>query len=301
MTPLKIKTLGGRGELCQQNRIDEGFLLLGHELVEENPDIIYVNDYNHHGLGIELKKKYPSAKLILNTLDLPYHCKEYREIIDQLSVNFYFANALTTISETVKEQMLSIFPHSQKSGIEVIYQPVKPVKPLGLKRNRKLMVVGRVADPNKRIILALQSAGFSNTEVDIYGPDNIVPSLSAFYQNIVTYKGLVSDFVLNKAYNSHAAVLITSLNEGINLPLIESIITKTPVICCKTMTTSKEFCPEEFTCDDNVFNISKKIEEIFNPSESMIKSLEKYSEQYKVQFDKKTVASNIINLYEKIK
>lgn len=295
----KILTLGGRGPLCQQDRVDDGFKLLGHELVQESPNFIYCNDYNHHAKGIELKKKYPNSKLILNTLDLPSHVKEYGDILDQLSINFYQADAFTTISETVKEQMLSKFPHIQKKGVDVIYQPIKNVKPLNLKRNSNLMILGRVLDANKRAILSIYATKLSSLVLDVYGTDNIDLVLEQEYKKIVKYGGLLTDKQLNIEYNSHAAVLITSQNEGLCLPLVEAICSKTPVVCCSDMTTSHEFCPPEFICEPTPFSIYDKIKYVTSGDIKIQKILDEYSEKYLKQFSPESVAYNIVKSYEK--
>ncbi len=295
---LKIKSLGGRGELCQISRIDDGFKMLGHELVDENPDLIYVNDHNYHKEGIELKKKYPTAKLILNCLDLPKHCKEYQQICDELSLNFYFCDAITTISNTVKEQMLSVFPHTQKNGISVIYQPVKPVKPVKLD-SAGISVFGRQNDGNKRFSLSLQSAMIAGLNIKVVGPEDPTQFLTPQYKKICKYVGLVSDKQLNVEYNNSSVVLICGVVEGISLSLIEALICKVPVVCCSDMQTAREFCPTEFICEPNPFNIADKIKYVTSGDERISKILDEYSEKYQKQFAPETIAWNIIQTYEK--
>ncbi len=259
--------------------------------------MIYANDYNHHREAIELKKKFPKSKLILNVLDLARNCAEHKEILDDLSINFYFCDAITTISETVKKQMLSVFPHIQNMGVSVVNQPIKSIKPLNLKRSENLMCAGRTGDPNKRTSLAIQAALINGKHLNLFGPDDITQFLAPQYKNNVTYKGLVDDKKLNEAYNTHAAVLITSLEEGLNLVAIEALCSKTPVVCVSDMSTSSEFIPKEFICEPNPFSISDKIKYITSGTEEIDKILTKYSDLYLRQFSSEKVAFNITSVY----
>jgi glycosyltransferase involved in cell wall biosynthesis len=295
----KILTLGARGNiLCQLNRIDKGLKSLGHELTDINPDIIYVNDAGYHLEGIELKKKYPNAKLILNILDIPFHCKEVRDIIANLNNNFYSADIVTTISETVRLQMINIFPQLQKRGIPIIYQPIKPVRPLNLERNSNLLAIGRQNDPNKRFNIALELAVFTGRIINVVGPEdpsNILPPNKLHYKKYINYLGVLSDEDLNIQYNTCAAVLITSKWEGLNLPLIESLSCKTPVVCCEDMSTSLEFCPSEFICRASLYDMSEKLSYIINKNISLEKILIDTSIKYLDIFCDKSIANNILN------
>lgn len=302
---MKIKSLGARGNILTQiSRIEDGFLSLGHELVNDSePQFIYCNDKGVHQEGIELKKKYPKAKLILNTLDLAQHCEEHRDICDQLSLNFYFADAITTISETVKEQMLSAFPHTQKAGISVVYQPIKSVKPLKLEKNGKMAVFGRQLDKNKNFPLAMNAAIIANMDIDVIGPEDPTTFSLKHDKNYKRcyYKGLVSDKQLNIEYNEASVVLMCSGIEGIGLSMIESLCVKTPVVCVSTMSTSKEFAPPEFICEPNPFAIADKIKYVTSGDEKISKILDEYSERYLKIFSPESVANNIVSVYEKIK
>ena len=298
---MRIKSLGARYILSQVDRIEDGFKLLGHELVEENPDIIYVNDAGYHKEGTELKKKYPTAKLILNTLDLPWHCREINEILNKLNVSFYYADAITTISSIVGVQILNTFTNTQKNGVSVIYQPAKPVSCLNLERRDRFLFVGRACDPNKRFNVGLELAGLSNRIIDVVGPEDPTEISRPQYRKFINYLGLVSDEQLNKEYNTHFATLVTGKIEGLSLSLIESLITKTPVICCEDMATANELCPKEFISRTNLYDMSEKVRFIASGHPSIKKALDEYSEKYKEQFSNKSVANNIIEIYGKIK
>ena len=298
----KILTLGARGNiLCQVNRIDKGLKSIGCELVTENLDIIYANDAGNHKEAIALKKKYPSAKLILNVLDVPLHLSNIRDIIADLNNNFYSADIVTTISETVRLQMLNIFPQLQKRGVPVIYQPIKPVKPLNLKRNDNLLAIGRVCDSNKRFNIALELAVTSGRVINVVGPEdpsNILPPNKFHYKKYINYLGVLSDKDLNIQYNTCAALLITSKIEGLCLPLCEGLITKTPILCCDDMQTAQELCPLIFISNNNLFDLSDKLTYITSGSEEINRVLTEYSDKYIKQFSPQSIAQNIINNYD---
>ncbi len=298
---MRIKSLGARYTLSQIDRIEDGFKLLGHELVEENPDLIYVNDAGYHKEGIELKKEHPTAKLILNVLDIPWNTREINEIINKLNVNFYSADAITTISSSVATQILNTFINTQKSGVSIIYQPSKPVSSENLERSDRFLFVGRACDSNKRFNIALELAGLSNRIIDVVGPENPTEISRPQYRKFINYLGLVSDEQLNKEYNTHFATLVTGRIEGLSLSLIESLITKTPVICCEDMATANELCPKEFISKTNLYDMSEKARFLQSGHPSIKKVLDEYSEKYKEQFSNKSVANKIIEIYAKIK
>ena len=53
--------------------IEEGFRKLGHTISSENPDLIFSNDPRGYDKSLILKKTNPSAILIFNVLDIPWH------------------------------------------------------------------------------------------------------------------------------------------------------------------------------------------------------------------------------------
>jgi len=301
----KIKTFASRGVLCQIDRIEDGFRLLGHEIVNDGEvNFIYCNDQSTHKQAIEYKRLYPKSKLILNTLDLPFHLPDYRFIIDDLTLNLMQADAVTTISETVKNQMLSAFPFLQKNGITTIFQPIKAIKPLKLERNGKTAVFGRQSDINKGFLTALRGTIMADTTISIIGSENPINSIKPEYKNYCEYKGLVDDKKLNIEYNSCSCVLICSEVEGLCLPLIEGLVSKTPVVCLSRMQTAKEFCPPQFICDGNEFTIGDKIKSLIsaynNKEEWIFKILDEYSERYLKQFSPESVAYNIVKVFQKL-
>ena len=61
------------GMLPFSNLIKEGFTKLGHEISDENPELIYENDPRGYKEAIQIKKKNKEVPLIFNLLDIPWH------------------------------------------------------------------------------------------------------------------------------------------------------------------------------------------------------------------------------------
>ena len=111
------------------------------------------------------------------------------------------------------------------------------------------------------------------------------------------YLGYVSDKELNKLYNSTKFVLLPSKAEGIGLPMIEAMICGAIPITCSDNLTAKEFSPPDFICEPNAQSIVNKIEELDKDYENKRKLALKFGKKYKIQFDKKAIAKNIINIF----
>ena len=111
------------------------------------------------------------------------------------------------------------------------------------------------------------------------------------------YLGIIKDQELNKIYNSSKYVLLPSMAEGLGLPMIESMICGAIPITCSDNLTAKEFSPLNFICEPNAQSIINKIEELDKDYEAKRKIALKLGKKYKIQFDKKTIAKNIINIF----
>lgn len=299
---LNISTFGAKHELGQLNRINDGFKCLGHIVDEDKvPDLIYANDPGGYKEAIELKQKFRSAKLILDVQDVPLHVKEINEWIRQRGIDFYFADKVCTISKTTKEDVLRIFPQLQIKGVDVIYQPIKPVSNLNLKRDNRLMSVGRMSDPNKNFSLILQTIPFLGLGLDIYGSDNVLNGIPCYYGKVISYKGIVSDEDLNIAYNTHIAGIMCSNREGICLPIIESIVAGMFPIVTSNLQTAREFVPHEFICNPNSYDIINKLNYIINNKDKYIPILDEYGEKYSKMFSPVSVANNILDSFYGLK
>ena len=289
MDNIKVTILGADGYTCQIPRIKEGMKLLGHTLSEDSPDLIYSNDPKGYEKALILKKKYPNAYLIFNFLDIPWHIENIQKQTELLVKNFFLkADAVSVISSKVQKDMAKFYDKK----IHVIYNPIKDVYfDEKIKKNNMFLYVGRANDPIKRIKLVHDSIikipeGLKN--IKICGSEN--PGFG-------NYVGVISDKDLNKLYNSSKFVLLTSKAEGIGLPMIEGMICGTIPVTCSDNLTAKEFSPSEFICEPNAQSIVNKIEELDKEYETKREMALKLGEKYKIQFDKKTIAKNIIDIF----
>ena len=289
MDNIKVTILGADGYTCQIPRIKEGMELLGHALSEDSPDLIYSNDPKGYEKALILKKKYPNAYLIFNFLDIPWHIENIERQTELLVKNFFLkADAVSVISSKVQKDMAKFYDKK----IHVIYNPIKDVYfDEKIKKNNMFLYVGRANDPVKRIKLVHDSIikipeGLKN--IKICGSEN--PGFG-------NYVGVISDKDLNKLYNSSKFVLLPSKAEGIGLPMIEGMICGTIPVSCSDNLTAKEFSPSEFICEPNAQSIVNKIEELDKEYETKREMALKLGEKYKIQFDKKTIAKNIIDIF----
>ena len=289
MNNIKVSILGADGYVCQIPRIKEGMEALGHVLSEESPDLIYSNDPSGYNKALLLKKKYPKAYLILNFLDMPWHISNIQKQTELLVKNYFLkADVITTISFKVKKDISKLY----NKKIHVIYNPIKDVYfDENIKKNNIFFYVGRTSDPVKRFNLVRESLlkikdGVKNTK--ICGSQN---------PNFGDYLGIIKDQELNKLYNASKYVLLPSLAEGIGLPMIEGMICGAIPITCSDNLTAREFSPPDFICEPYPQSIVNKIEELNKEYEAKRKIALEFGKKYKIQFDKKNIAKNIINIF----
>lgn len=289
MNNIKVSILGADGYTCQIPRIKEGMEALGQTISKEKPDLIYSNDPSGYDEAILLKNKYPKAYLILNFLDIPWHIPNIREQTKFLAKNYFEkADSLTTISFKVKKDLSEFY----KREIKVIYNPIKDVYlNEKIKKKNTFFYVGRVFDKVKRFELvrdSLSKIRDGEKNINICGLKN--PGFG-------NYLGIINDQKLNELYNSSKYVLLPSMAEGLGLPMIEGMICGSIPITCSDNLTAKEFSPPDFICEPNVESMISKIEEINGDYENKRSLALQFGGKYKKQFDKKTIANNIINVF----
>ena len=290
MNSIKVSILGSDGYVCQIPRIKEGMEALGHILTEESPDLIYSNDPPGYEKALALKKKYPKAYLILNFLDVPWHRPNIKKQTELLVKKFFLkADAITTISFKVKKD-ISLF---YNKNIHVIYNPIKDIYfDNNVKKDNIFLYVGRAADPVKRFNLVKESLSKikdGEKNIKICGTEN---------PNFGDYLGIIKDNELNKLYNSSKFVLLPSSAEGLGLPMIEGMICGSIPITCSDNLTAKEFSPQDFICEPNANAMVNKIKELESEYDSKRKIALELGKKYKVKFDKKTIAKNIIDIFD---
>jgi len=290
MDTLKIALFGFDNYVSQLPRYREAFLDMGHELDFNNPDIIYANDPTGYNSAIKLKDLNKKALLILHFLDIPWHLPNAYEQT-KLLVNNYLqkADIIAANSEKVKKDLLEFLPNNK---IDVTYDIAKDVYlDKKIKKNNMFLYVGRANDPVKRINMvheAVKKIPEALNSIKICGSEN--PGFG-------NYLGIVQDNDLNILYNSSRYVLLPSKAEGIGLPMIEGMICGTIPITCSDNLTAKEFSPSDFICEPDPQSIVNKIEELDKDYENKRKIAIKFGEKYKVQFNKKNITKNIINLF----
>jgi glycosyltransferase involved in cell wall biosynthesis len=293
---MKIFTDGSRFYGDQISRIENGFIILGHEITKHitEADLVYSNNPSPSRFQIIKDKKdgklKKDCKIIFNVLDIPEWCfpnydlnATYRELIE--------ADHVTCISKYVQSQLYRYL----RINSSIIYNPAKDINDSqrinGIKKfpQYKAMMVGRLRDPSKRVELGINSlifAGFQESEVAIVGSESI---------GWGSYEGIVSDEKLNDLYNSVDYVVMTSLGEGLGLPACEGVLAGAIPVVCHDLTTFNEFFTYEFGNYPNPHSISFFLRKDRNSFD--IKKLQSYIQE---KLDKVNVSNRIIKIYERI-
>ena len=291
MNNIKFAGFGWDGYTGQITRIKEGFKSLGHELTYDNPNIIFCNDPGQYVKAIQHKQKYPEAFLILNFLDIPWHFPDVLKKITNEAKLMKMANVVTVISQKVKKDLSGFY----EGKIEVIYNPIKDVEyNSDTKKENEFLYVGRANDLVKRIKLAYEALKILNKENELIICGMEDPKFGK-------YMGVVKDDKLSELYNKSKIVLLPSKAEGLGLTMIEGMVCGSVPIVCSDNLTAKEFISDEFVAEPNPESIKNKIEEINKNYEKFHKLSLDYAEKFKIQFNKKTIAKNIIDIFSKYK
>ena len=265
--------------------MEKEFVFQGHEIVEENPDIIYDNNGFFEN-AIEYSKKYPKAKKIFNLLDIPPHNPTWP--FKQAKEQLLQADVITTISETVRAQIKDLLELESR----VIYHPIRPsIKWLKYLKTIDFTFVGRCNDPNKRFNLikpTLELLGY-NTDFLVVSGTEPPP--------IGTYAGIMLDEDLNELYNSTKYVFLLSKYEGIGLPAMEGIICGAMPLLCNDNKAAYEFGLERFAVNPNPTEIAKKIVDIQNNPEPYLKKIEELRPKFVEMFSVSSVVKNITSLF----
>ena len=153
------------------------------------------------------------------------------------------------------------------------------------------LYVGRANDPVKRIKLI--------KECIILMPEHIknIKICGAENPGFGNYLGVISDVELNTLYNSSKFILLPSRAEGLGLPMLEGMICGTIPVTCNDNLTAKEFSPPNFICEPNARSLVNKIKELDNDYKNNREVALKIGKKYKIKFDKKSIAKNIINIF----
>ena len=270
------------------NLIKEGFTKLGHEISDENPELIYANDPRGYKEAIQIKKKNKEAPLIFNLLDIPWHMPNIQQQT-KLMVNQFLnqADFVSVISLKVKKDLSQFF----NKKIHIIYNPIKDVYyDEKILKNNMFLFVGRANDPIKRFDLV------RDTLIKIKDGIKKIKVCGAENPNFGNYLGYVSDEELNNLYNSTQFVLLPSKAEGIGLPMIESMICGALPITCSDNETAKEFLPRDFICAPDPKSILEHIKKLENEYANKRNLAFEFGKRYKEKFNKSSIAKNILNI-----
>ena len=272
--------------------IKEGFIKLGHEISNNNPDLIFANDPMGYQDATFLKMQYPKAQLILNVLDIPWHFPNIENQIKTMIKRFFSkADNVTAISFKVKKDLAKFFDPNTREKIEVIYNPIQDVNyDKKIKKNNSFLYIGRANDPIKRFNLVRESLSKikeGNKNIIVCGIEN---------PNFGNYLGHVSNEKLNILYNEANFLFLPSKAEGIGLSMIEALVCGTIPITCSDNETAKEFLPPEFICEPDPVSIVNYIEKINKDYEKNRESALKLGKKYKEQFNKINIAKNILGI-----
>ena len=270
------------------NLIKEGFTKLGHEISDENPELIYANDPRGYKEAIQIKKKYKEAPLIFNLLDIPWHMPNIQQQT-KLLVNQFLnqVDFVSVISLKVKKDLSQFF----NKKIHIIYNPIKDVYyDEKILKNNMFLFVGRANDPIKRFDLV------RDTLIKIKDGIKKIKVCGAENPNFGNYLGYVSDEELNNLYNSTQFVLLPSKAEGIGLPMIESMICGALPITCSDNETAKEFLPRDFICAPDPKSILEHIKKLEHEYANKRNLAFEFGKRYKEKFNKSSIAKNILNI-----
>ena len=272
--------------------IKEGFIKLGHEISNNNPDLIFANDPMGYQDATFLKMQYPKAQLILNVLDIPWHFPNIENQIKTMIKRFFSkADNVTAISFKVKKDLAKFFDPNAHEKIEVIYNPIQDVNyDKKIKKNNSFLYIGRANDPIKRFNLVRESLSKikeGNKNIIVCGIEN---------PNFGNYLGYVSNEKLNILYNEANFLFLPSKAEGIGLSMIEALVCGTIPITCSDNETAKEFLPPDFICEPDPVSIVNYIERINKDYEKNRESALKLGKKYKEQFNKINIAKNILGI-----
>lgn len=286
---MKIKVLGWKyPPLDCVSRIESAFLELGHELTDDEPDILYKNNDFFDDAWQFYDKCNKKTFTIFNILDLQLDTWE-RLQIEKLEEDLNSCNQVTCISETVKKDIQRVFNIEAK----VIYNPAKPTYPLNISNKTfPFLYVGRANSKNKRFSLIKETFNLA------CWPDKYIKVCGSENPLFGQYQGIVSDEKLNELYNHAGVLLMPSQSEGIGLGYIEMLQVGGVVLGCSDCEAANEFLPKEMICDPFPISIKNKILEIQANYDYFRQLALEYGNKYKEQFSGINVAKRIIDIYK---
>lgn len=299
-----VATFGARHFGSQLPRIDEGFAALGRLTLSDGiggsgpADLVYANDEPRWEEAIQFRATHcPNAKLVLNVLDLPEHSPTFEP--GSLWPRLSQADSITAISPFVVSQVQRVFSRNA----ELVWNPAKPItcdeRGAGKRAYPyRVLLVGRLRDPGKRAVLAIQSlirAGFNENEVAVVGGE---------YPSWGTDLGVVSDEVLNSLYNSVDFVMVLSQMEGLCLPACEAMMGGALPILAHDLTTFHDLgFPQRWGCYPSSYSVAHRLITLCNDRALYSEErgiAERIGDQMREALSGRAVAGRILEVYQRL-
>lgn len=288
---MNISCFGSRFFGGQIDRIENGLMELGCKITNENPDLIYSNDADGYEQAIKQKELFPTSKLILNILDVPFWVSDFEKHRQKWLPLLKQADLITCISQTVQKHIKFYYDLDSY----VIFNPIKDISNLNFKKYNNFLFVGRANDPGKRFNLVLDSINLINSVVKV----NLIIAGSE-NPGFGKYIGIIDDNQLNYLYNTSNFMIYPSKYDGLGLTPIEMIVSGGISLVCDDSETSNEFFPDFLKSAPNSNDIVNKIFDITQNYSKYQKDLFELSIYFKEKFDKVQIAKNIIEVYNKL-
>lgn len=300
---MKIFVDGAKFYAGQADRIEAGFVALGHEITPyvSEADLLFINDEPHYDQIIaDRKAGRLKGNVIFNVLDVPTFLTDYS--VNDLRDKLMNADAVTAISKFTQQEV------KKYCMIEpaIVYNPIKTVYRdeswLGVKDQYRIryLSVGRRSDKNKRSNVwaqALQTLDVDPREVGLVGAE---PGWG-------NYIGVLDDRSLSYVYASVDFVLATGQWEGLNLPMCEAMACGAIPIICADLSTREEFLPSDLFPEyldvaPDALSVAKFVARYLNSPEAMAEMKERLYQHYQKNWADKLsgegVARAIINVYK---
>lgn len=232
--------------------------------------------------------------------------KRFQRLISDL---IKYDTHFVTVSETIRQQMLSLFPISPKK-VTTLYQPVdfKLQERESIKNAPQIapkncfIIYGRV-EHRKNIERLLHAHALSQTQTPlvIIGPDgddqpDCTPRSRSSHVIRLPWSERLS---LLRTLSEAKALLFPSLAEGFGLPIIEAMALGVPVLTSKGGVTEEIAGGAALLCDPNsTQDLAKAINHLDNLSSTERESIIHIGKERAFTFSEKNCLKNIQSFYE---
>lgn len=287
---VKIKLFGYTGSIrpSPTEMVEAELLNMGCQIVETNADCVVETCGLFEKAQEFWEKDGHKAVRIYNLLDVNNPNPNF---YNKARIDYNNCEIATTISNVVKNQILDKFKIDKK--IHVIGFPIRNIKFEKYLKGVNSLYVGRWGDPNKRTNLIEPTLKLLNqdptNDLVVVGTDK--PPFECHYQ------GVVNDSALSDLYNAAEFVWLPSHKEGLGLPAIEGIIGGAIPILCEDNPVAKELGLEDCTAFPHPQCLSKLVKKMVKHVTYYWELMDKLRPIYQDKFSAKTVAQNILDLY----